>query len=261
MSNLGGFRGLTSAELLAWQAPRITNIIEKNILPVGGTAVIYGPSGAGKSIVALDLITRIAAGISWCGYNTRPTPTYYFQTEIPQHLLKQRFQKYHDNHTHMTTNFWMASALYTKINKGTDASNMEREMARTGAELLVIDPLNSSMSGNLVDAYQVRTQILDKLDQWRATFNCATLLIHHDRQSEHHQGETYSYGPEEMFGAEVLKWADTVIRLDCISDQDPIITLRLQFQKIRHAESLLPPLQVQCSRLTLHMRTMTPEEY
>jgi RecA-family ATPase len=113
--------------------------------------------------------------------------------------------------------------------------------------VLIIDPLNNSTSANLVNDYETG-QMLDVFNRWRQAFNCAIILIHHNRQAEHKEGQAFHYGTDEMFGTRIKKWADTIVYVEQVADNDPIVDLKLSFEKTRHAESKINPIDVQVSR-------------
>ncbi len=245
-----GFKGLTPDELSAWKAPYVKNIISNNVLPSQGAMVIYGAEGRFKSMIALDLMYHIATGKDWFGFTTAITPTYYFQSEIPQHLLQTRSDKYRFGNAMVTSNCWMATDLYTKIDKDWGATRMEQELARTTPGVVIIDPLNNSTSAKLVDDYEVG-KMLDRFNQWRQAYFCAVVLIHHNRQEETKEGTSYHYGTDDMFGTRIKKWVDTIIYIELTNDADPIVDLRLTFEKTRHAETKLLPIDIQVDRRNL----------
>jgi RecA-family ATPase len=242
-----GFTGLTPDELESWTPPKIKNIIDKNILPKQGILVIYGSEGTFKSMIAMDLMYRIATGQPWFGFNTVSSPIYYFQSEISQNLLQERSRKYRIGNGINTSKCWLATDLYTKVDKSWGTTRIEQELSRTRPDVLIIDPLNNSTSANLVNDYETG-QMLDVFNRWRQAFNCAIILIHHNRQAEHKEGQAFHYGTDEMFGTRIKKWADTIVYVEQVADNDPIVDLKLSFEKTRHAESKINPIDVQVSR-------------
>lgn len=246
-----GFKGLTPSELSAWKSPYQEYIITNDILLNQGTLGIYGAEGRFKSMLALDMMYRIAIGKPWFDFKTIASPVYYFQSEIPQRPLQKRSDKYRLGNALTTENCWLATDLYEKIDKGWGATLMEREMDRTHPKVLIIDPLYNSTSTKLVDDYEVGI-LLDRLNQWRKSYKCAIVLIHHNRQEEHSEGETYHYGPDEWFGSSRFKrWLDTMIYVEITNEGDQIVDLKLTFEKTRHAEAKIEPVEIQVNRSNL----------
>ncbi len=249
-----GFRGLTPSELMAWKPPYQEYIITNDILLDQGTMGIYGAEGAWKSMLALDMMYRIASGRDWFDFKTIPSPVYYFQSEVPQRPLQKRSVKYQLGNQIVTDNCWMGTDLYEKINTGWGATQMERELDRTHPKVLIIDPLYNSTSTKLVDDYDVGL-LLDRFNQWRKKYKCAIILIHHNRQEEHNEGESYHYGTEEWFGSSRFKrWLDTMIYIQLVNDDDHSVDLKLTFEKTRHAENKIAPIEVHAKRTDLTFR-------
>jgi len=244
-------RGLTLNELIKWKAPYQEYIISSDILLTQGTLCIYGAEGVWKSMLSLDLTFRIAAGQDWFGFNTVPSPVYSFQSEIPQAPLKKRAIKYALGNSNASENFWLCSELYEKIDKGWGYTELEREVARTNPRVLIVDPIYNSVAAKLVDDYEVGL-FLDRLNMLRSKYKIAIVLVHHSRQAEHGEGETYHYGTDELFGSSRFKrWLDTIIYVELVNDGDPFVDLRLTFEKTRHTENKLKDINIRVDRRDL----------
>jgi len=148
-------------------------------------------------------------------------------------------------------NCWLCTELYEKIDKGWGYTELEREIARTSPKVLIIDPVYNSISAKLVDDYEVGL-FLDRMNMLRAKYKIAIVLIHHNRQEEHTEGQSFHYGTEEWFGSSRFKrWLDTMIYVEKVSDGDPLVDLKLVFEKTRHSETKLLPIEIQANRLNL----------
>lgn len=241
-------RGLTLNELIAWKTPYHPYIIDHDILLSEGTLGIYGAEGTWKSNMMLDLMFRVANGEPWFGFKTQKSPVFYFQSEVPQAPLQKRALKYAMGNKLSGENFWFCTELYEKIDKGWGFTELEKEIARTRPQLLIIDPVYNSVAAKLVDDYEVGL-FLDRLNILRATYKLAIILVHHSRQAEHGEGETYHYGTDEWFGSTRFKrWLDTMIYVETTSNSDYTTDLRLTFEKTRHAESLIRPIDIRAYR-------------
>jgi len=253
-------KGLTPAELLAWKKPYQTYIISNDILLAGGTLGIYGAEGVWKSMISLDLTFRMSTGTSWLGLNTFLSPTFYLQSEIPQGPLQTRTLKYMLGNSIQSENCWLCTELYEKIDKGWGYTELEKEVARCvglGMKVLIIDPIYNSIAANLVDDYEVGL-FLDRMNMLRSKYNIAIILIHHNRQMEHSEGVAYNYGTDEWFGSSRFKrWLDTMIYVELTNDSDPLVSLRLTFQKVRHAETLIKPIDIVADRRDLSIKLRT----
>ncbi len=246
-----GFRGLTPNELMVWRPPFQEYIIGNDILLSKGTLGIYGAEGRWKSMLALDLMYKVSTGKDWFGFNTVASSSYYFQSEIPQRPLQKRSIKYQLGNQITSDNCWLATELYEKIDKGWGASLMERELDRTNPKVLIVDPLYNSVSAKLVDDYEVGL-VIDRLNQWRKKYQCAIVLIHHNRQEEHVEGQTFHYSTDEWFGSSRWKrWLDTMIYVELLNDGNDVVDLKLNFEKTRHTESKIEPFVIEAHRSNL----------
>ena len=210
-------------------------------------------------LVGLDMAFKIANGKDWFGYRTVASPVYVFQTEIPQAPLRARMIKYMTGNRLNSNQIWFGSELYMKIDKGWGYSELEKEVMRTQPKVLVIDPIFSSMSGKLVDDYDVGL-FIDRLDMLRSKYKLAIILIHHSKKMEHNEGETYRYGSDEIFGSSRWpRWLDTIIYVDKLEDneQTGLVTLDLTFEKVRHAEEKIPQIHVIANRSNLVFRKVS----
>jgi len=247
-------KGLTLNELIAWKPPYQEYIISNDILLTQGTMCIYGAEATWKSMLALDMTFRIATGRDWFDFKTIASSVYSFQSEIPQRPLQKRAMKYALGNSLSSDNFWLCTELYEKIDKGWGYTELEKEITRTGARVLIIDPIYNSVSARLVDDYEVGL-FLDRLNMLRSKYKVAIVLVHHNRQAEHGEGETYHYGTDELFGSSRFKrWLDTIIYVDLVNDGDYVVDLKLVFEKTRHTETKLLPIPIEVRRSDLTFR-------
>ena len=247
-------KGLTLTELLAWRAPFQEYIIANDILLSQGTMGIYGAEGAWKSMMALDLTFRVSMGKDWFGFQTWPSSVYYFQSEIPQTPLQKRAYKYATGNALSSNNCWFCTELYEKIDRGWGYTELEREIARVNPQVLIIDPIYNSISAKLVDDYEVGL-FLDRMNMLRSKYKIAIIFIHHNRQEEHAEGQSFHYGTEEWFGSSRFKrWLDTMVYVEVINDGDPLVDLKLTFEKTRHAQNKILPIEIQANRLDLTLK-------
>ena len=250
-------RGLTLNELINWTPPYQEYIISNDILLTQGTMCIYGAEAAWKSMLALDLTFRISVGHPWFNFTTFASPVYYFQSEIPQTPLRKRAMKYALGNKVSSDNFWLCTELYEKIDKGWGYTELEKEIVRTNPRVVIIDPVYNSIGAKLVDDYDVGL-FLDRLNLLRSKYKVAIILIHHNRQAEHGEGETFHYGTDELFGSSRFKrWLDTIVFVELVNDGDVFVDLKLSFEKTRHTEAKIQPILVEARRTDLTFRRKT----
>lgn len=256
MSEPARMRGMTPNELISWTPTSHRTIIGSDILTDQGTLGIYGAEATWKSMLALDLGFRISTGREWFGYQTIPSPFYYFQSEIPQTEMRKRMLKYMQGNQLATDNIWFCTELYEKIDKGWGYAELEKEVSRTNPKVILIDPVYNSVSAKLTDDYEVGL-FIDRMNMLRAKYKVAIVLMHHNKKEEHLEGETYHYGTDEWFGSSRFKrWLDTIIYVELVNDGQVTVDLKLTFEKTRHSETKLAPINVEVHRsdLTFYRR-------
>lgn len=232
----------TPQEMLAWKPPTFKNIISQNILTVQGLMMIYGHEGVGKSLIAMDLAYKIAQGLPWLGFDTIPTTICYFQSEIPQIMMKDRMDQYTTTNKINPQNLRVATDLYNKVDKGWGATQLEKGFSAIRPGLGIIDPVNNSITASMVDDYQMGL-FMDRINMWRKDYKMGFILINHERKSEHKEGQSFHYGTNESFGARLSKAADTVIYIESVMDGDPLIELVIHFEKTRYGKSRIQPVE------------------
>ena len=140
-----------------------------------------------------------------------------------------------------------------KIDKGWGFAELENGIGVVHPKVLIVDPIFSSASAKLSDDYEVGL-LLDRLDMLRQKYKLAVVLIHHSRIPEHNEGETFHYGTDEMFGSSRFpRWLDTIIYVSKVEDNpnNNLVTLTLEFEKSRHTEAKLRPIEVTVNRADL----------
>jgi len=245
--------GYTPQELVAWQPPKYRYVIDKAVFIDNGSLLIYGEQETWKSMLALHTTFTIASGRDWFGYKVFPRSVYSFQSEIPQLFQRERMIKYMTGNIQTANNLFLCSELYLKIDQGWGFSEIERELKRTGAKVLIIDPIYTSVSINLIEDYQIR-QFLDRMNMLRSRYNISLVLIHHTRQAEGVEGTKYHYGPEDIFGGSTFpRWFDTIIYVEKQGEDEDnnTVDLKLRFEKTRNAEGKLKDIELRGFRENL----------
>jgi len=248
-------RGLTSAELRLWQPPIQPYIIDGGILVPETKMVLFGKYATWKSMVTIHTAYTVANGKSWFGYKTNAASTYIVQSEIPQFQNKERVTKYITGNELDSPYVWHAWEPYTKLDKGFGLAELEKELERTKAKLLIIDPLYKFISGRLSDEYDIR-QLLDRLDMLIPKYHITIIVVHHPRKSILVEGVEIDMGGDDIYGAYLQNWADTILKIT--SKMDAEITLH--FSKTRHAQVETPKdFNVKIDRDRLVFSRMAPK--
>jgi RecA-family ATPase len=82
----------TTADYLALPRPDQVFIID-DLLPVGGSMLIYGDPKVGKSFIAMQLAQHVSRGDKWMGFETHQTSVLYVQLDTPRVLWMNRMDR------------------------------------------------------------------------------------------------------------------------------------------------------------------------
>lgn len=252
-------RAYTPEQLVAWRPPYIPWIIAHNLLVSQGTMLIYGDQETYKTMMAQDMGYKVSEGLTWFGFETKKTTVLYYQTELPQAMMRERWIKYQEgNRIDITTtrNFHICSEMYTTIDKGYGCTLFERMLDRINPGLIIIDPAMESFEGDLCDEVDVK-HLTKRINLWRRDRKCSVVILHHAKKPETYQGEMFHYGPNSSYGHSKFtkNWPDSIIYVNKVRD-DPATSradLTLTFEKHRHSHTIINPIDVVVDRETLRI--------
>jgi RecA-family ATPase len=242
---------MTLAELKAWVPPYQQYVIDHGILVPGTKMIIFGKFQTWKSMLSNYTGFCIAEGVPWFGYRTHKTPTYLLQIENPQAQNRERVLKIAEGNSIQSDNIWFCTEPYIKLDKGFGIAELDKELSRTGARVLIVDPIYKVVSGRMTDEWDMR-QFMDRMDLLMDKYKFSLILVHHDRKMQLIDGKYMSSGAEDMFGTSIfIDWCDTSIRTQLTGTDGEIL---LSFEKVRHSQDIIPgsKLVVKVDRATLN---------
>jgi RecA-family ATPase len=251
-------------EFLSWNPPKVREIISNGILLPQSRLVIHGKFKSWKSMLAMHTAFCISTGTPWFDFNVAQEEVLVIQVEVAEIAYHKRCKKYelYNCSGSDTSHLWVASEQFQKFDASWGMSELDRDIAKCGAKVIVIDPLYKIMSGDLNDGKDVM-RLFDNLDILIDKHKCSIILVHHERKSSI---DGRIGGSEEMTGSQYISnWADTVIGISRQSaDWDDPVKLRLDFNAMRNAESFPAPLKIKISREDLvfkkDMEVLIPDE-
>lgn len=258
MSSTNGRSFDTLDELMAWQPPEQKFIIDSGILHPETRLLIFGPAKrAWKSNLALHTAFCLAEGSEWFGFQTTPCLPFIVQTELPKALYKKRVQTYISHRRPLSHRVIFKTIHRLKLDTPWGADVLEKDIALAQARfpnnhiVLILDPLYKLMAGHITDDYDVK-KFQDNIDELKDKYKISIILIHHTRLTRlDARGYETDLGAEEMFGSSMFNnWCDTACKISPRTKYDDG-KVKLTFELVRHAESILPSLDIQWSRLTL----------
>ena len=284
----------TTQDILAWTPPKNYRIISGGVLNVKNRMLIFGDEGSWKSILALHTSHCIARGSRWLGFRTNPSNVLRLQVELPMYTDRERIDKYcsaskriyiaRDDHQNVTseeldrldnraTDYAYPLVInrteqFIHIDESSGWESLRRNIQLCISELpqlplvVILDPLYKMFNRNLSEETDVKP-MLDKIDlvmedASKSIPGVSFIIVHHTRKAITDSGKPISMGSQDATGSRALvRWADTVLRIDP-DPSDPTLTkVRATFTKHRNAEDILPVLILRWNRDTLHPQILS----
>ena len=277
------------SDLLQWQPPPVTRIIDKGIFNVGNKMLIFGDEGSWKSILTIHTAVCLANGTDWFGYSTTQCNLLKIQVELPQYSDRNRIEKYllghkrileakllprcKDDAERLSAHSFIKAQLelpnminrtdhFLHIDELAGIESLKRNIELCLINLpsrplvIILDPLYMIVGGdpNKNDDMKRLLQNIDLAvsDYERKGFSISTIIIHHMKKPDvDNTGRTVNGGSNDQSGTrDFQKWADTIIRLDLDINNSKRIGFR--FTKHRNAEEDLYDFEIKWNRDTLH---------
>ncbi len=245
-------------QFLTWRAPRIRTIVGSNILIPQGKLILCGAYKSWKSMTAMDLAFCISQGRPWFGFTTTQSNVLVVQLEIPKAAYQDRVIKYFKHHEGQPIdNLFFLSTRLLKLDKGWGKNLLKQWIDMTQAQIVVIDPIYKTVSGHLIDEYDVGlfTDAIDEIiEEKKVTF----ILVHHEGKGTYVEGEKLDRGADASYGsAKFGWWVDTQIGLKTQMQGGNVIDI--SFPLLRLAVNDIPSFTYEVSRETLEFRMKLPD--
>lgn len=170
--------------------------IVENLLPTGGSMLLYGDPKVGKSYAALQLGAAISAGVDWLDFKIpQPAPVVYIQLDTPRSLWAKRVDELTESHA--VEALWFGDreslnaypfdilnpehfATLTTALRTITATSDEGHPVHIDPGVVIIDTLREAHSGDENDSTAMQ-EVIAHLDA--AVKPAALILISHARKS------------------------------------------------------------------------------
>ena len=230
-----------------------------HLLVEGGTSFIHAGSGVGKTYFLLQLSACLASGTEFLGFQPRKGNVLFLQQELSNGWFARRVRRLRDafgaavdSIEFVSGDFNLASVDRYKVSK-LHLERLERLIHRSGAQLVVLDPLQGfyDLSENSTDHSR---EFMKAVVRVAKNTGVHILMSHHDRKDQ-----TGSSMSQMRGGSPFSDLADTVIGIKRMprftrSDSGKRVyekdefgevvyhptDLILNFDKVRHSEGPLP---------------------
>ncbi len=273
----------TISDMIDYQPPPYTRIIDGGILNVHNRMLIFGDEGSWKSMLAMHIGHSISRGSNLLGFKTNPCNVFRLQAELPLYIDRERTIKYcagskeiflaHSN----GSNPEMIEALakqysypprvinrtetYIHIDESSGWESLRKDVETcislmpTAPLVVILDPLFKMFNRNINNEEDVRP-MLDKIDilMDEAKGGLSFIIVHHTRKAQSDgQGSTLNLGSQDATGNRVLvRWCDTILRIDPDPRDKTKTKVNAEFTKTRNAEDIVPLMTLRWSKDTLH---------
>lgn len=219
------FRFLPSSEIL--DAPVAQTWLIKNVLEVGGLAMLVGESGVGKSFVVIDMAVSVALGEAWLGSTVVQGPVFLIAGEGHSGFRNRlRAIEKHRGRSIAHAPLFFSNAAISLIDPRSviEARTAIEKLAEMhGAPaLIIIDTLHRNAGGADENSAKDISAVLKEIDSKLRVFGqgCAVLIVHHSGHGE----KSRARGSSSLYGA-----MDTELMLK--KDGEDTVTLSVTKQK------------------------------
>jgi hypothetical protein len=196
------FRFLASSEIL--DAAVAQTWLIKNVLEVGGLAMLVGESGVGKSFVVIDMAVSVALGEAWLGSAVVQGPVFVIAGEGHSGFRNRlRAIEKHRNRSLAHAPLFFSNAAISLIDpRSVIEARMAIEKMETmhGAPaLIIIDTLHRNAGGADENSAKDISAVLKEIDSKLRVFgkSCAVLIVHHSG----HGDKARARGSSSLYGA------------------------------------------------------------
>jgi RecA-family ATPase len=244
----------TISELLAWEPPRVSEIIGDGILWPGTKALMYGSFGTFKSMIAMHTGFCLTTNRRWFGHDVNRAPTMMLQLEIPKMLFKERVKKYLiGNKLLAPPDYWVITEPDLVLDRGYGIQAMDTLISTFKPKVVIIDPIYKIMAGDMNNNAEVKP-VLDLFDRWIKLYNISIILVGHPRKpSKEELSDGLDYGGYELMGGSYwANWFDTMIKVNASAGS----TVILEYKKVRNAQIEIPAQSIRINRDTLEFSVL-----
>lgn len=225
--------GVMPAEyLLSSTIERPPEIIAKGVFMEASGLILTGESGVGKSLLSLEIAVKLSKGLPLWGYDVdKPRKILFIQKENPDYTVQTRLRRIMRGLSvnHVPNIQLVDRKFRADIGNSRDLQKITDLITKSGADIIILDPLSSYHHANENDNMAMR-RVLDNLTDISAATNCAWIIVHHEgKPSEDRQGKWRFRG-----ASSIRDWADTMIGLIHKSNNEKKTLRLLNFDKVRH---------------------------
>lgn len=186
--------------LLELEEPAIASWYEQALVPVGGFVMIHGPAKSFKSYMGFDMLTQLAQGEPWAGFepSEEACKVLVVQYEIPWAYYRQRvlqMRAHTQDQEVWAHNFHTWTPLSRPKLKAGDRTQEDlllRSMVDAGIQVVLIDPVRRAAGEADMNAENEVRKMLSFFERINGE-GITVVATHHDTKdaSRHRGGDIY----------------------------------------------------------------------
>lgn len=174
--------------------PPLAEELIEGILRKGHKMLVSGPSKAGKSFLLLELVSAVASGGQWLGWQCRKGRALYINLELDRascyHRIKNMFEALRIKEEYAENiDTWQLrgnSKTMDQLLPSLIRRALSEKKAGRGYSLIVIDPIYKVITGDENAADQM-AKFCNNFDQLAKSIGCAVVYCHHHSKGDQGQ--------------------------------------------------------------------------
>jgi len=170
-------RTINGAEIMTRERTPIRHHIRRWV-PAGGYTLVNGEPGTGKTWIGLSMAVAISTGTEWMGCRTTQAPVIYLAGESKDDLVS-RLQAYAEGTGIVLPDTLTIIEDSLSIDRGRDLVEIEQLVIRTGAKLIIVDPLVRCLRETDENNNQEVRECMERVCGTLGKHGCDILLVHH----------------------------------------------------------------------------------
>lgn len=241
---------VSAKELLMKDFSNVTPVIGGGLLLFGCGLMIAGKSGWGKSMLRLEMALHLALGRDLWGLEIpRARRVLIIQFENIEEIEKVRLKRMlRGLKAECPDNLDFSSPLSRfDLREKVDRTRLITLIQKSGAEVVIYDPLSSLHQANENDNAQMR-HIMDNLTEISRRTGTTAIVVHHYGKP----GKDGAGGADQTRGASSIQdWADTLLGYSP-KKSDELLLRNLDFFKVRCGPEVKPLILARDKETFLH---------
>jgi len=232
-------RAMLGSDLVATDLPPLDSWLGDGLLVRGELAFLTGHSGIGKTFLALQLMSALSIGHTFCGIPTRAAKVGFVELEMPWGSVQQRLRALDPARSDLSRIAVVCEPpAAVHVREETVQAALIAFCRMHGIEVLVMDPFNR-LHGDDENDNSDMGRVMEGLHTIRRETGVSILVLHHVRKQPSglpQGGRSRTSSLDSMRGSSRLtNEPATIMALDETKGM-----VRLDFAKVRHAQEPAP---------------------